>query len=140
MHAQYYLILADVVVALHMAYVLFVVFGLLAVLLGYLRGWRWVRNKWFRLTHLGMIGIVVIEALLNITCPLTTLENWLRFQAGQSATAGSFIGRWVHDLLFYDASPEFFTVLYCGFGGAVLAALFVVPIDWRRKEIPGCAK
>ena len=45
------LILADIVVVIHFAYVAFVVLGLVAVLMGYVFKWNWVRNRWFRLTH-----------------------------------------------------------------------------------------
>ena len=31
----------------------------LGVLAGAVLGWRWIRNFWFRLIHLGMIGLVV---------------------------------------------------------------------------------
>ncbi len=119
--------LADLVAVLHLGYVGFVVIGLLLILAGWWFQWQWVRNRWFRLIHMTMIGIVVVEALLGIVCPLTTLENFLRQQAGQSIQAGSFVGRLVHGMLFYDFSPRTFTILYCGFGAAVLASWFLVP-------------
>ncbi|MCA9205881.1 MAG: DUF2784 domain-containing protein, partial [Planctomycetales bacterium] len=100
-----YRLLADAVVTLHIAYVLFVILGLLVVLVGRLLHWTWIRNPWFRFVHLAMIGIVVVESWLKITCPLTTLEDWLRLQAGETVTDGSFIGRWMHDLLFLEAEP-----------------------------------
>lgn len=74
---------ADCIVAVHAAYVGFVVFGLAAVLIGYVAGWRWVRNPYFRLGHLAAIMAVCAEALLGWTCPLTTLENSLRQRAGE---------------------------------------------------------
>lgn len=132
MQANTYILLADLVVVLHLAYVLFVIFGLLAVFVGYLRKWNWVRNRWFRLVHLGMIAIVVVESLLSITCPLTTLESWLRVQGGQSVAQGSFVGRCVHAVLFYQLSPQFFTLAYCGFGALVLLALVLVPVRWSK--------
>ncbi len=132
MRGNIYTILADAVVVIHMAYVLFVVLGLVAVFVGYLTKWTWVRNKWFRLIHLGMIAIVIVESLLSITCPLTTLENWLRLCGGQSPSGGSFVGRCVHGLLFYQLSPRFFTIAYCSFGSLVVLALLLVPIRWRK--------
>lgn len=129
-----YLWLADFVVVFHLSYVLFVVFGLVAILVGRLLKWGWVRNKWFRLIHLTMIAIVVVESLLSITCPLTTLENYLRVEGGQAAGQGSFVGRLAHDLLFFDFTPQFFTVVYCLFGGLVFATLFIVPIRWKNDS------
>jgi hypothetical protein len=124
---------ADVVVFVHMAYVLFVVLGLVAVVTGYLWGWQWVRNRSFRLLHLGMIGIVVVESLMAITCPLTTLEDYLRNAGGHTVTEGSFVGRLAHEVIFFDVSPQFFTLIYCAFGGLVLAALLLVPINRKTS-------
>ena len=70
--------LADLIVMTHTAYVSFVVFGLLAILIGVALGWDWVRNIWFRAIHLTAIVIVVAEALAGIPCPLTTWEKQLR--------------------------------------------------------------
>ena len=94
-----YRVLADVVVVLHAAYVTFVVFGELAILLGIVLRWSWIRNRTFRLLHLSAILVVVLEAWCGITCPLTTWENWLRSQAGQTVEEGDFIGRWLHQRL-----------------------------------------
>ena len=82
---------ADVVVVLHAAYVSFVIFGQLAILVGILCRWAWVRNVWFRWLHLLAISIVVIESLLGIVCPLTTLEDWLRVRAFGLIVVATFI-------------------------------------------------
>jgi len=129
-----YTILADLVVVVHVAYVAFVVVGLLLILVGFACRWRWVRNKYFRVVHLIMIGVVVVESLLSITCPLTTLEAYLRIQGNQAVSGRSFIGRLAHDILFYDLPPQFFTIAYCGFGALVLATFFMVPIRWRKQS------
>ncbi|HUG69903.1 MAG TPA: DUF2784 domain-containing protein [Pirellulaceae bacterium] len=129
-----YSVLADVVVFVHAAYVSFVVLGLVAILIGWVLRWRWVRNLWFRVVHLVMIGVVVVESLLDITCPLTTLENNLRRTAGETARGESFVGRCVHDLLFYDAPAWSFTVAYCMFGAIVLATFVIAPPNWRLAQ------
>ncbi|MBC8351903.1 MAG: DUF2784 domain-containing protein [Planctomycetes bacterium] len=129
-----YSFLADVVVFVHAAYVCFVIFGLGAILLGCAFRWRWIRSFWFRVVHLGTIGIVVVESLFGITCPLTTLEHSLRLAAGETARGESFIGRWVHDLLFFDAPPWVFTVVYCVFGAVVLATFVIAPPMRRPTE------
>jgi hypothetical protein len=130
--ADFYSTLADGVVVAHAAYVLFVIFGLLATLLGIVRRWSWTRNFWFRTAHLAMIGAVVTESVVGIACPLTTLESWLRTKAGRPAQAGSFVGRVVHELLFYEAPEWMFTLVYCVFGAAVLATFVLAPP--RRPE------
>lgn len=119
--------LADVVVILHGAYVGFVLFGLVAVFVGYLFHWNWVRNIWFRAVHLAMILVVAFEALMGIVCPLTTLENYLRSEAGGTVRSGSFMGQIVHDLVFYDVPRWYFTCGYCAFAVLVLATFVIVP-------------
>lgn len=129
-----YSFLADVVVVAHLGYVLFVILGLVAILAGYLLHWNWVRNIWFRSIHFTMIAVVVIEALLSITCPLTTLENYLRAEAGQVVRSGSFVGQMAQDILFLDFSPRFFMIAYCVFGSVVLLTLVLVPPKFRREN------
>lgn len=128
-----YLLTADAIVLLHMSYVLFVIVGFLLTLVGCVLRWRWIRNPWFRGIHLAMILIVVAEAWLGITCPLTTWEYELRQLAGQEVYQGAFIANLVHDLLFYDAPPWVFTVLYTAFGLGVLATFLMAPPQWKRE-------
>lgn len=124
-----YRLLADVVVAIHALYVGFVVFGFVAILIGYARGWRWVRNLYFRILHLAAILFVCLQAIIGIDCPLTTLENALRLGAGQRGYGGDFISYWLDRLIFYDFPPPVFTAVYLAFGALVLATLWLVPIQ-----------
>ena len=112
-------LLADAVLVLHVAIVLFVVGGLLLVVGGNLAGWRWVNHWWLRLLHLAAIAFVVAEAWLGITCPLTTWEIALRVAAGQGGYAGGFLQHWLHRLLYLDAPAWVFTLAYTLFGLAV---------------------
>jgi hypothetical protein len=135
-----YRLLADVVVVVHAGYVLWVIFGLLLTLVGILRKWNWVRGFWFRFTHLAMILVVVLESWLGIVCPLTTWEQYLRSRAGGEVYRGGFVANIVHDLLFFEAPPAVFTLVYTLFGAAVLATLFLAPPRWPRRatrpEVP----
>lgn len=124
-------LLADLIVVFHAAYVGFVVFGLVLILVGVAMRWRWVRNRWFRSLHLAAIGIVVVESLIGITCPLTDWEDRLRQMTGEGGYSGDFIGYWAHRLIFYHAEPWVFTVLYVTFGLAVLAAFVLAPPRWK---------
>ena len=126
---------ADLVVVLHFAYVQFVVLGQLLIVIGWLRRWNWVRNFWFRLAHFIAIGLVALEALMEIECPLTTWEKSLRLQAGQPVNQASFIGRMMHNVLFVDCPESAFTWLHVGFALLVAATLFLVPprIPRRRR-------
>ena len=125
--------LANLVLTLHLTLVIFVVAGLLLVVIGNLRGWRWVNNPWFRLGHLATILVVVAEAWLGIVCPLTTLEMWLRAQAGNATYAGGFIEYWFQQLLYYDAPDWVFIAAYSLFAMLVLASWWVYPPRWRRS-------
>jgi hypothetical protein len=70
--------LADVIVAVHLVYVGYVVLGQLAIMAGVLLKWQWVRNPALRWSHLAMICIVAAEAMVDFECPLTTWERHLR--------------------------------------------------------------
>ncbi len=67
-----WLLATDAVLLLHAALVLFVVGGVILIVVGNVRHWRWVNHWWLRLLHLACIVIVVAESWLGITCPLTT--------------------------------------------------------------------
>ena len=122
-----YQLLADIVLMLHFGVVLFVVGGLLAVLLGNALHWRWVNQLWFRWLHLAAIAYVVVQSWLGLTCPLTTLESWLREQAGQVSYSKSFIEHWVQGLLFYEAPFWVFALIYTLFGALVLLSWWRFP-------------
>lgn len=119
--------IADLLVVVHFAVVLFIVGGLLAVWAGAPLGWRWVRSPGFRYLHLAAIAFVAAEALLGIACPLTIWEDLLR----GGPRADTFVGRAVRRLLYYDAPEWLFTVAYVGWTLATLATLRLVPP--RRK-------
>ena len=130
----FYRLLADLIVVLHLAYVAFVVLGMLLIVVGIVRRWQWVRNFWFRAVHFLLIAIVVAESLGGIVCPLTEWERQLRIAGGQEGDPTSFVGRLVHAVLFIDNAPEgVLTTCYCLFGLAVLATLVAAPP--RRPRI-----
>lgn len=120
-------LLADAVLLLHLGVVVFVIGGLLAVLAGHWRGWRWVDGWWFRVLHLGAIVWVAVQAWLGEVCPLTTLESWLRAQAGAAGYQRGFVEHWVQRLLFHDAPAWLFVLGYTLFALAVAAAWWAFP-------------
>lgn len=126
MDANWFQIFADLLLLFHTLLVAFVIFGLVATLVGYFRQWNWVRNLWFRLSHLVVIGIVVLQAWLGMLCPLTIWEMELRAKAGQGGYEGSFIQHWLETILYYNAPDWVFILVYTLFGALVLASWFVV--------------
>ena len=119
--------LADAVLVLHLGIMLFVVGGLAAIVAGHLRGWRWVDGFAFRIAHLAAIAIVVAQAWLGQQCPLTTLESWLRLQAGAPGYAKGFIEDWVQRILYWQAPTWVFTLAYTAFGAVVAWAWWRYP-------------
>jgi polyferredoxin len=138
-----YQLLADLVLATHVAVVMFVIGGLAAIIIGNcslrcstadihvrvgnFRGWGFVNGWWFRAAHLAAIAVVAAQAWLGVTCPLTTLESALRVKAGGTGYEASFIEYWLTRLLYYDAPAWVFTATYTLFGLAVAAAWWRFP-------------
>ena len=117
-------LLADLVLMMHVAFVAFVILGLVLIVWGGFRGWAWIRNPWFRSAHLAGIGVVVAQAWFGVICPLTTLEMSLRAQAGDVTYEGTFISHWLQQLLYYQAPPWVFVVCYTLFSGLVAGTWF----------------
>jgi hypothetical protein len=111
---MWYGILADLMVAIHVCYIAYVVLGQLLIILAAPMKWQWARNPWFRYSHLTAIGIVAYEAIRGLRCPLTVWEEQLRSLAGQAFNGSeTFMGRVLHDLMFIENQPEiFFTTMY----------------------------
>ena len=85
-----YQLLADLVVLVHVAFVVFAVLGgLLAA--------RWRRLVWIHL--LAVIWAVIVE-FFGWVCPLTPLENWLRRRAGQAVYPSDFIAHYILPVLY----------------------------------------
>jgi hypothetical protein len=121
-----YLLAADAILLLHAMFVIFVVAGLILILVGKKYSWLWIRNPWFRLAHLLAITVVVIQALMGASCPLTIWEMELRFLAGDKTYSGAFIAYWIETFLYYRAPPWVFTLIYALFGACVGLSWFWV--------------
>ena len=124
--------LANAVLGLHLELVVFVVAGPVLIVVGNLAHWRWVNGLGFRLAHAAAIAAVVAEAWLGLTCPLTTLEMWLRSRAGAATYGGGFVEHWLQWLLYYDAPAWIFTITYSVFGLIVAATWWYFPPTSRR--------
>ncbi len=135
-----YSLLADTLLVIHFAFVVFVVFGFILILVGLLARWSWVHNRKFRIMHLAAIGIVVLQAWFGQLCPLTVWENELRRRAGQSGYAETFVEHWLHELLFYQAAPWVFTTIYTCFGVLVVLVWFLGRRSRRQDERQGSRK
>jgi Protein of Unknown function (DUF2784) len=111
---------ADGVLVLHLLFILFVMFGGIAVL-------RWPRLAW---AH---IPVVIWGAWIEFsgrTCPLTPLENSLRERGGESGYAGGFIDHYITAAIYPDGLTR---TMQFAIGALVLAInAFVYWRLWRR--------
>lgn len=121
-----YLIAADALLVVHVAFVAFVVVSLVLIVAGGLCSWAWVRNPWFRYAHIAAIGFVVLQSWLGATCPLTTWEMALRERAGDAVYAGAFVAHWLESILYYRAPEWVFALIYSLFGALVAASWYWV--------------
>jgi hypothetical protein len=129
------LYIANAILFFHALFVSVVVFSVPLIAIGGWRGWRWVRNPWFRFIHLGMIGFVAMEALIGMECPLTTWESDLRNSIGQAGyDREGFIAQGLSHVMFYAFPHWVFTAIYVGFGLLVASLFYLVPV--RRAQEP----
>lgn len=132
------LILADAVLVAHFLIAAFNAFSLPVIWIGGLAGWAFVRNPWFRYSHVGLMGFVLAETVAGKLCPLTIWEGMLRREGGQgwAGDGESFIGHWLGRLLFHDFSQTQFAVAYGLFFGLIIATFFLVPVRRKGKNLP----
>ncbi|HVC11550.1 MAG TPA: DUF2784 domain-containing protein [Burkholderiales bacterium] len=119
---------ADALLLVHFAIAAFIVAGLVLVWMGRALGWRWIRNRAFRLAHLTATAYVALETLAGYACPLTVWEDMLR----GNVQPESFVGRWLHRLLYYSFPEWSFALAYALWALAALATLWLVPPKPRR--------
>lgn len=125
---------ADLTLVVHFGVALFVVAGMLLILFGGTHKIQWVRNPWFRLSHLGLIAFIAGEGWLGVVCPLTRLEQTLRIRAGQPAYLETFTEHWLSPLLFFQAPPWTFTAVHGLAALAILISWFAVPPRWQSAR------
>ena len=114
------LLLADVVLLIHFAFFLFVLFGGLLAL-------RWRPVIW---AHLPAVLWGTSIEFSDWVCPLTPLENWLREEGGGAGYDGDFVGRYLLMLLYPDQlTPTVQVVL-----GIVVMTLNLMVYGWLWKR------
>ncbi len=116
-------LLADAILIVHFALVLFITLGLPLIYLGAARGWNWVRARRWRALHLAAILFVATESILGLACPLTVWEDALR---GHRPGVG-LLERWFDRLMFYDLPAWVFLLSYSGFAGLVALTWVLIP-------------
>jgi hypothetical protein len=107
---------ADLVLALHLAFVVFVVLGGLLVL----------RRPALAWVHVPAAAWGILIELTGWICPLTPLENALRLKGGEVAYAGDFLGHYVAAVLYPAGLTRGAQIVLAAFALAVNAAVY-----WR---------
>jgi len=100
-----YSALAAAILALHLLFILWVVFGVTVTR----------RRPVLRWLHLGCLVWGILIEILPWTCPLTWAENWLENRAGIAPYQGGFLLHYLDALVYPNISPGLLT----GFGVAV---------------------
>jgi Protein of Unknown function (DUF2784) len=85
-----YPLLADLVLIVHLMFVIFVLCGGLVVL-----KWRWI--AWLHLPAAVWGAVVEFTGWI---CPLTPLENWLRVQGGKTSYEDDFTTHYLLPILY----------------------------------------
>jgi hypothetical protein len=112
---------ADLVLVVHLAFVLFVVLGGLLAL-------RWRRVAWVHVP-VALYGAAI--EFVGFICPLTPLEVWLRRRGGEAGYEGGFVEHYVTAAL-YPSGLTREVQIALGTGVLVLNAV-VYLVWWRRR-------
>lgn len=118
-----YLLLADAVVVLHVAYIAYMLLGALLVR-------RWYHTLW---PHLAAVAWGVFVAATGGICPLTPLEVALRVRAGQTGYAGGFVEHYVLPVLYPTGLTRAMMVAEALLVVAVNVALYCWV--WRARRL-----
>ena len=118
-----YFLLAAAVLSLHLAFILWVVFGAMLTRGQPFLGWL----------HIASLAYSILIEIFDWTCPLTPLENWLRACARVPTYQGGFLLHYLDALVYPDVPPWLLTacgIAICVFNLGVYAARF------RRRRPP----
>ena len=102
---MFYRILADVIMVLHLAWIIFMLWGVVLTIRGFFYP-KFFERWLFRTIHL--LGILFVGTLeiLGKYCPLTLWENALRGHYNpETDYSGSFIIKYIEQLIYPDVSP-----------------------------------
>jgi hypothetical protein len=114
-----YRFLADLILVLHLGFIVFVVAGGLLAL-------RW---RWMPLVHLPAVAWGVFVELAGKVCPLTPFENVLRQSAGASGYEGGFVEHYLIPLIYPGAPSPHLAIILAAL--VVVANVIVYSVVWR---------
>ncbi|HEY2812848.1 MAG TPA: DUF2784 domain-containing protein [Acidimicrobiales bacterium] len=112
---------ADVVVAVHVVYLVFIPVG------GFL-AWRWPR---LLPVHVAAVVVGLVSVTAGFDCPLTSWENWLRGRAGESKYREGFVDHYLTGRVYphgHDAAVQLLI------GAAVVVSYLGLYLRHRARE------
>ena len=118
-------ILGDLVLLLHLFFIVFVLVG----------GFLALRWQWLPWIHLPAMAWAAALEFFGWICPLTPIENWFRRAGGASGYEGGFIEHYLLSLIYpSDLTPQIQT--YLGLTVLAVNALAYSLLWWRHKTAP----
>ncbi|MGL4233995.1 MAG: DUF2784 domain-containing protein [Casimicrobium sp.] len=120
-----YRLLADLVLVIHFAFIVFAVAGAALLL------WRRV-PRWFALVHLGCAAWASYVMFNGRICPLTPIENSLRRLGGETGYTGSFIERYLLGVIYPQGLTRDVQVAL-GAGVLLLNVAIYGLVVWRAR-------
>jgi Protein of Unknown function (DUF2784) len=113
-----YRVLADSTMAVHFAFLAYVVTGGLLA-------WRWPVAIW---PHLAAAGWGLAIIVFHLNCPLTSLEDWARRRAGERGLSAGFIDTYLTGVVY----PARYTGLIQVLIAVVVAVTWIgFVVRWR---------
>lgn len=111
---------AAVVVALHMAFLVYMVVGAFLALRRFALIWP----------SIGVTVYSVYVTLTDFTCPATTLEKWLLEAGGRTPYDGSFTAHYLRGTVY---PAEYENAIWIGAMALAVVAYVVAVLRWRRR-------
>ncbi|WBR99976.1 DUF2784 domain-containing protein [Pseudoduganella sp. SL102] len=119
---MFYAMAATGVLAIHLAFIAFVLFGGLFV----------SRRRWMAAIHLPAAAWGFLVETTGAACPLTSWENALRERAGMARYTGDFVERWLLSVIYPDGLTR--NVQFVLAGTVILLNLLIYAWAFRRRR------
>lgn len=117
-----YRLLADVLVIVHLLFILFALFGAFMAL-------RW---RWLWLVHVPVVIWGVLVEVNHWICPLTPLEYWLRLKGGESGYQESFVEHYIVPIVYPTNLTE--TMQYWAAAVLIVINVFAYALLIYRRQ------
>jgi hypothetical protein len=113
--------LADLVLLIHFAFVVFVIVG----------GFFAIRWRWLPWVHLPAVAWAVVLEFSGWICPLTPLENLLRQASGEAGYVGGFLEHYLVQVVYpVGLTPEI--QIFIGIGVLLINGI-AYSVVWRGQ-------